>query len=97
VRGDFHFVLSLSLHLTAYATEKLGKESDKGGKILANKRASYPIGPIYSTQEKAWMSEGLMMMWVEQCLAPYVAMAPDGIIPLLFLDSFNVHKMGSVN
>jgi hypothetical protein len=53
VRGVFHFVISLSLHLTAYATEKLGKESDKGGKTLANERASYPVGPIYSTQEKA--------------------------------------------
>ena len=43
------------------------------------------------------MSENLMMMWIEKSLAPYVAQAPDGVIPLLFLDSFGVHKMGSVN
>lgn len=43
------------------------------------------------------MSESLMMMWIEKSLAPYVAQAPDGIIPLLFLDSYSVHKMGSVN
>ena len=43
------------------------------------------------------MSESLMLMWIQQSLAPYVALAPDGIIPLLFLDSYGVHKMGSVN
>ncbi len=43
------------------------------------------------------MSEGLMLKWVEQTLAPYVATAPIGIIPLLFLDSYSVHLMGSVN
>jgi hypothetical protein len=43
------------------------------------------------------MSESLMLMWIEHSLAPYVATAPDGIIPLLFLDSYGVHKMGSIN
>jgi hypothetical protein len=75
----------------------ISKASDKGGKIIASERDSYPVGPVYTTQENAWMSEDLMMMWIEQCLAPYVMMAPDGIIPLLFLDSYCVHRMGSVN
>jgi hypothetical protein len=43
------------------------------------------------------MSETLMLTWIEQSLAPHVANAPDGIIPLLFLDSFSVHLMGSVH
>ena len=43
------------------------------------------------------MSERLMLMWIEQSLAPHVATAPEGIVPLLFLDSFSVHLMGSVN
>ena len=43
------------------------------------------------------MSKDLIIMWVEKCLTPYVATAPDGIIPLLFLDSYSVHKMGSIN
>ncbi len=43
------------------------------------------------------MSESLMLMWIEQSLAPHVAAAPEGIIPLLFLDCFSVHLMGSVN
>ena len=74
-----------------------GKESDKGGKIIQQEASLYPITDIYATKEKAWMSEQLMMMWICECLASYSAMAPEGIIPLLFLDSFGVHKMGSVN
>ena len=30
-------------------------------------------------------------------LKPYVATAPPGIMPLLFLDSYSVHQMASVN
>ena len=43
------------------------------------------------------MSKTLMLTWIEQSLAPHVANAPDGIIRLLFLDSFSVHLMGSVH
>ena len=43
------------------------------------------------------MSEALMMTWIEHCLAPHVATAPEGVTPLLFLDSYGVHKMSSVN
>jgi hypothetical protein len=48
-------------------------------------------------QEKAWMSEALMMMWIKQILKPYVLSAPLEITPVLFLDSFGIHKMGSVH
>ena len=34
--------------------------------------------------------------WVDVILAPYVKMAPPGIIPLLFLDSFKVHMLTSI-
>lgn len=37
-----------------------------------------------------------MLEWVSEVLAPYVATAPEGIVPLLYLDSFKVHMMGSV-
>jgi hypothetical protein len=37
-----------------------------------------------------------MLKWVEQILAPYVATAPTSIIPILFLDSFMVHLLGSI-
>ena len=74
-----------------------GKESNDGGKIIKQELHTYPDGALYAMQEKAWMSENLMLMWVEKVLKPYVATAPPGITPLLFLDSFGVHKMGSVN
>jgi hypothetical protein len=37
-----------------------------------------------------------MLDWVDYVLKPYVATAPVGIIPILFLDSFKVHLLGSV-
>ncbi len=43
------------------------------------------------------MSENLMMMWIDQVLKPYVESAPKGGVPLLFLDSYGVHRMGTVN
>ncbi len=80
---------------------KIRKRVWQRREIITNKHASYLVRPIYITQEKAWMSKSLMMMmmmmWVEHCLAPYIAMSPDRSIPILFLDSYSVHKMGSVN
>jgi hypothetical protein len=74
-----------------------GKEMDKGGKIINQELHTYPTGLLYATQEKAWMSEALMMRWIEEVLKPYVLTAPPGIIPVIFLDSYGVHKMGSVH
>ncbi len=37
-----------------------------------------------------------MLEWVEHVLAPYVATCPVSIIPILFLDFFKVHLLGSV-
>ena len=37
-----------------------------------------------------------MLEWIEDVLKPNVANVPPGIVPILFLDSFTVHKMGSV-
>ena len=51
---------------------------------------------IYKTQHNAWMDERVMLRWVEDVLAPYVALAPPGIIPLILLDSYRCHVMASV-
>ena len=50
----------------------------------------------YCCQEKAWFDKVVMMKWVRECLAPYVVMAPPGIVPILLLDDFSVHKTGPV-
>ena len=38
----------------------------------------------------------LLTTFTSEGLAPYVAMPPPGIVPLLYLDSFRVHMMGLV-
>jgi hypothetical protein len=42
------------------------------------------------------MDEQVMLAWVEEVLAPYVATAPEDIILLLILDSYQCHMMASV-
>ena len=37
-----------------------------------------------------------MLEWVDDVLVPYVATAPPGIVPILFLDSFKVHMLRSI-
>jgi hypothetical protein len=37
-----------------------------------------------------------MLLWVDQVLAPFVATAPNVVIPILFLDSYCCHMMASV-
>ncbi len=37
-----------------------------------------------------------MITWVDDVLKPYVANAPDHVIPLLILDSYRCHMMASV-
>ncbi len=39
-------------------------------------------------QANAWMVEVSMIAWVNEVLPPYVALAPDDIVPLLVLDSY---------
>jgi hypothetical protein len=37
-----------------------------------------------------------MLCWVEDVLAPYISLAPPGIVPLILLDSYQRHIMASV-
>ena len=65
------------------------------GTIASKELPTLPAGLIYRVQEKAWFTKDIMLEWIEVVLKPYVA-EPPGIVPILFLDSFTVHKMGSV-
>jgi hypothetical protein len=56
----------------------------------------YPQGQRYACQTNAWMDEHCMLDWVEHVLKPHAERAPDGIDPILFLDSYRAHMMGSV-
>ena len=68
----------------------------RGGHIAINKIPNHPQGMHYAVQKKAWFDEVTMLEWVKKVLAPNIAMAPVGIIPILFLDSFKVHLLGRV-
>jgi len=68
----------------------------RGGTIERRELPTYPAGAKYKVQEKAWFSHDIMLEWVTEILAPYVATAPPGVVPLLYLDSFAVHMMASV-
>jgi hypothetical protein len=39
------------------------------------------------------MDERAMLRWVEDVLAPYVALAPPGIFPVILLDPYRCHIM----
>ena len=64
------------------------------GRIATHKIHDHPQGLKYVMQPKAWFDEATMLDWVDDVLKPYVATAPVGIIPILFLDSFKIHLLG---
>jgi hypothetical protein len=66
------------------------------GRIATRELRDHPQEMKYAMQPKAWFDEATMLDWVDYVLKPYVATAPVGIIPILFLDSFKVHLLGSV-
>jgi hypothetical protein len=66
------------------------------GTIARREIPTLPGGLLYRVNAKAWFNEQVMLDWVEHVLAPYVATAPEGIVPILFLDMFKVHLMQSV-
>ena len=68
----------------------------KGGCMATYELPHHPQDMHYTVQKKAWFDEVTMLEWVEKVLAPNPAMAPIGIIPILFLDSLKVHLLGSV-
>ncbi len=67
-----------------------------GGGIHRQDLPKHPQGIVYTVQKKAWFNEEVMLEWVDTVLAPYAAKVPIGIIPILFLDSFKVHMLGTV-
>jgi DDE superfamily endonuclease len=66
-----------------------------GGRI-ESEFDEYPKNAIYAVQKNAWMDEAKMLHWVEATLIPYCNDAPDGVVPLLLLDSYSCHQMPSV-
>ena len=66
------------------------------GRIVTREFPVFPDGCLYTCQDNTWMDEKVMLQWVEKILKPYVNDAPDGVIPILFLDLYRCHIMGLV-
>ena len=66
------------------------------GRIATCEIHDYPQRMKYAMQPKAWFDEATMLDWVDDVLKPYVTTAPVGIIPILFLNSFKFHLLGSI-
>ena len=68
----------------------------KNGRIMKKEFPTFDNSMYDACQENAWMDERVMLMWAEKVHKPYVESAPEGIVPLLLLDSFHFHVMASV-
>jgi hypothetical protein len=66
------------------------------GHIAKTEFATYPAPHPYPCQENAWMDKAVMLAWVDNILQLYVKMAPDDVMPLLILNSYQCHMMGLV-
>ncbi len=69
------------------------------GRILKKEFFSgvYQEGHFYHCQPAAWMDEMVMIAWVETALKPYVATAPDHVVPIVILDMYQCHMMALVD
>ena len=68
----------------------------QNGRIAAKKSPMFPTGCEYFCQENALMDEGAMLEWVGKIPKPFIATAPENVVPLLVLDSYQCHMMASV-
>ncbi len=90
---------TVALSITAAGDQLVPMVMYKGtenGHIKQCKLVLHDPTCIYKTQANAWMDERVMLRWVEDVLAPYIFLAPPGIIPLILLDSYRCHIMASV-
>ena len=71
----------------------------KGKTDKTIKKLCIPEGFIVKTQEKSWMDEGLMEVWVEEIWLKYVREVSKQLgfdNSLLTFDAFSAHKMDDV-
>jgi hypothetical protein len=57
---------------------------------------NYPTTHFNKCQDSAWMDKEVMIAWVNEVLAPYVAMAPDHVAPVLIFNMYQHHMMALV-
>ncbi len=65
-------------------------------RIVQREFPNFPPVCVYACQKNAWMDEIAMLQWVDEILKPYLSTCPEGIVPLMILDSYRCHMMKSV-
>ena len=92
----------ISVALTVTASGELLRpflvfKGKPNGRIDKKELITFPPEGEYTVQEKAWMDSVVMLKWIETVLKPFVTdtVVPAGIRPLLLLDSYRCHMMGS--
>ena len=71
----------------------------KGKTDKTIKKLRIPEGFIVKTQEKSWMDEGLMEVWVEEIWLKYIREVSEQLLfdnSLLTFDAFSAHKTDDV-
>ncbi|KAL3805730.1 hypothetical protein ACHAW5_010933 [Stephanodiscus triporus] len=75
--------LTVSSVFAASAAARRGggaMQAQRGGTIERHELPTYLEGTFYKCQPKAWFSEDIMLEWVQEVLAPYIARPPPGIV-----------------
>lgn len=103
VRSSSGSTIRLSLAVFVTASGNVEKplfvfKGKRGGRIETRefRNGDYPDNIVLRVQEKAWMSEEVCLDWVETVVKPWAERAPSGIVPLLLLDQYKCHILGSV-
>ena len=69
-----------------------------GRQIARRKLPTLNPMSIYACQDAAWMDERCMLIWVDEVFGAYLVAnpPPEGVQPVLLLDSYRCHMMASV-
>jgi hypothetical protein len=68
------------------------------GQIVERKLPTLDPTSIYACQDAAWVDERCMLIWVDKVFHAYLVAnpTPEGVQPVLLLDSYRCHMMASV-
>jgi hypothetical protein len=101
VRSSTSDTKRATLAATVSGSSKLLKpflifKGQTNGRIANKELQTFPADCFYACQQKAWMDEKMMNLWIDPVLVPWKHSRKPGVVPLLILDAYRVHMMGSI-
>jgi hypothetical protein len=66
------------------------------GRIAKQEFGTYPDSGQFLNKKYAWMDEDMMHLWIDQVLVPWKMTKPPGVVPILVLDAYHIHMMGTL-